>query len=95
LSRAALLALLVAACDSVPGSERARIWSAEDLAAAARTGESVAGIDARTLVAPGGAAIPWLSPPHTSTPAVQPAGTDGLVVVPAWLDGGRRGVWRR
>jgi len=87
LRRAALVALLLAACDSVPESDRARIWSAEDLASAARAGGTVAGIDASTLVAPGGAPIPWLSPPHTSTASLQPAGTDGLVVVPAWLDG--------
>lgn len=84
---AALLALLLAACGSVPESERARIWSAQDLSEAARAGETVAGLDATTLVAPGGAPIPWLSPPHTSAPAVQPAATSGLVVVPAWLEG--------
>ncbi|HZJ54793.1 MAG TPA: hypothetical protein VFD38_11695 [Myxococcaceae bacterium] len=81
----AALALLVAACDSTPASERARIWVPSDLAEAARNGATVAGLDAGSLVAPGGATIPWLSPPHTAAAAVQPAGTDGLVVVPAWL----------
>jgi hypothetical protein len=87
VNRLAALALLVAACNSTPDSARARIWSPTDLAEAARGGELVAGLDAGSLVAPGGATIPWLSPPHTSTVSVQPVGTEGLVVVPAWLDG--------
>jgi len=81
------LALLVAACESIPASERARIWSSSELAEAAHGGAMVAGLDAGSLVTPGGATIPWLSPPHTLDAAVQPAGTDGLVIVPAWLDG--------
>ena len=87
MNRLAALTLLVAACNSTSESERARIWSPSDLAEAAHGGETVAGLDAGSLVAPGGATIPWLSPPHTSTVSVQPAGSDGLVVVPAWLDG--------
>ena len=87
MRRLAALAFVVAACESVPDSERSRIWSPVDLVEAARAGQPVAGLDAGSLVVPGGAPIPWLSPPHTSSVAVQPPGSDGLVVVPAWLAG--------
>ena len=82
-----LLALLVLGCNAPPSSERAHVWSPADVAAAAHQGTPVAGLDAAQLVAIGGAPIPWLSPPHTAAPALQPAGSDGLVVIPAFADG--------
>lgn len=85
MTRLAPLFLSLLACNA--GSERAHIWSPQELAEAARAGNAVAGLDAGVLVAVGGSPIPWLSPPHTAAPALQPPGTDGLVVVPAWLEG--------
>ena len=87
MKRLRALPLLLAACSAPPASETARIWSPQDVAEAAHAGTTVAGLDAGVLVATGGSPIPWLSPPHTDTPALQPAGTDGLVVIPAWLQG--------
>ena len=79
--------LWLAGCGGTPEAERARIWSPEQLAEAAHAQAAVAGLDAGTLVATGGSPIPWLSPPHTDTPSLQPTGADGLVVVPAWIEG--------
>jgi hypothetical protein len=83
---AALLGAALGCSGEADSSQRAYIWSLNDVVTNARDGGTIAGLDARSLVTPAGQPIPFLSPPHAALPALQAAGSDGMVIVPAFAE---------
>ena len=81
--------VLSLACDSGDKPAPARLWTTEDLQAAARLSKPVGttGLLASDFVTLRGQTLPLLSPPYADAPAVQAAGFDGLNVVPAFSEG--------